>query len=126
MSGVTYRPAMLDDAELASDLMTAAYPTLTQDPVMTRFRWEHLREGYEAGRFIGERSGRPVAFLAWLHGPWAKLPDRHCEVEVWLDRAHLDAGLLGQMWGWIGDVAVEEGSRLLLAYAGEDETEMLD
>src|SRR5207247_341672 len=35
---VTYRPATLDDAALASDLMTRAYPPLPQDPGMTRYR----------------------------------------------------------------------------------------
>lgn len=122
---LTYRPATLDDAELASDLMSLAYPAMVHDPVLTRFRWEHTRTGYEVGRFIAEREGKPVGFLAWLHGPWAKLPDRHCEVEAWLDRAHLDVRLLAAMWSWIGERAVEQGSRLLLAYCAEDEPEML-
>jgi mycothiol synthase len=122
---VSYRPATFDDAELASDLMSLAYPAMRHDPVMTRFRWENLRQGYEAGRFIAERDAKPLAFLAWLHGPWAKLPERHCEVEVWLDRADLDAGLLDEMWTWIGEAAVEQGSLMLLAYCAEDEPEML-
>ena len=122
---LTYREAALDDAELASDLMSAAYPAMTHDPVMTRFRWENLRQGFEAGRFVAERDGWPVAFLAWLHGPWEKLPDRHCEVEVWLDRAHLERAMLEEMWAWIGERAVEQGSLVLLAYCAEDEPEML-
>jgi RimJ/RimL family protein N-acetyltransferase len=122
---VTYRPATFDDAELASDLMSAAYPAMRHDPLVIRFRWENLRQGHEAGRFIAERDGRSIGFLAWMHGPWSKLPDQHCEVEVWLDRSDLDVGLLKDMWSWIGDRAVEQGSRTLLAYAGEDEPEML-
>ena len=123
---VSYRPGVLDDAELASDLMTAAYPAVTSDPVMVRYRWQNPRRGYEVGRFIAERDGEPIAFLAWLHGPWAKLPDRHCEVEVWLDRARLDVGLLVEMWSWIESHAVSQDSHLLLAYCGEDEPEMLE
>jgi len=122
---LSYRPAALDDAELASDLMMASYPAMTHDPVMVRYRWEHPRSGYDAARFIAEIDGRPIAFLAWLHGPWAKLPDRHCEVEVWLSLAELDRRLLVTLWSWIGDAAVAEGSGLLLAYCGEDEPEML-
>lgn len=122
---VTYRPASLDDAGLASDLMTAASLTTAHDPVVLRFRWENNRKGYEVGRFIAEREGRPIAFLAWLHGPWEKLPERHCEVEVWLDRAHLDVGLLSELWTWIDDAAIAQGSGLLLAYCGEDMPEML-
>jgi len=124
---VSYRPASLDDAELASDLMTAAGdPAMIHDPVVNRFRWVNTRKGYEVGRFIAERAGRPIGFLAWLHGPWEKLPARHCEVEVWLDRAHLDVGVLREMWKWIGDAAVAQGSGLLLAFCGEDEPEMLE
>src|SRR5579864_2968966 len=123
---VTYREAELDDAAQASDVMSAAYPPMQQDPVMTRFRWENLRQGFSAGRFIAERDGRPIAFLAWLHGPWSRLPERHCEVEVWLDRQVMDRALLRSMWSWIGERAEGDGALLLLAYAAEDELEALD
>lgn len=105
--------------------MHASYPAMTHDPVITRFRWENLRKGYEVGRFIAEEEGRPVGFLAWLHGPWEKLPGAHCEIEVWLDRARLEVALLVEMWSWIEREAVAQGARMLLAYCGEDEPEML-
>jgi len=122
---LTYRPATLDDAELASDIMQAAYPAMTHDPVMTRVRWTWVRQGYSFGRYIVEREGGPIAFAAWTHGPWEALPERHCEVEVWLDRRFLDRDLLTELWTWTEDRAVAEGSRLLLAYAAEDELELL-
>jgi len=122
---VTYRPATPADAELASDVMTRAYPSLPQDPVIIRYRWEHPRIGYAYARFLAERDAMPIAYLGWIHGPWAKLPDRHCEVEVWLDRDALDDELLLEMWKWIGDEAVAQESALLLAYCAEDEPEML-
>lgn len=125
MAEVSYRPAELDDAELASDLMSAAYPAMTHDPVIVRFRWENPRKGYRAGRYVAERAGKPIAYLAWMHGPWEKLPDRHCEVEVWLDLAELDHALLSALWQWIGEEAVAQGTGLLLAYCGEDEPETL-
>ncbi|HKV88991.1 MAG TPA: GNAT family N-acetyltransferase [Candidatus Dormibacteraeota bacterium] len=126
MRGVTYREATLDDAELATDLMTATYPALGHDPVITRLRWQNLREGFAAGRFIAELHRSPVAFLAWLHGPWDEVPDRHCEVEVWLDRAEMDRTVLRSMWSWLEPHALAEGSQVLLAYAAEDETEALE
>lgn len=120
------RTATLDDAALAADLMTAAYPALAQDPVLMRYRWQQPRRGYSYGRFIAEQNGRPIAYVGWIHGPWEKLPDRHCEVEVWLDRDVLDHQLLKTLWSWVGDHAEAEGSGQLLAYAAEDEREMLD
>ncbi len=126
MAGITYRKATLDDAELAADIMTASFPALPQDPVMTRYRWEQPRRGFRIGRYIAEQDGRPVAFLSWMHGPWAELPEKHSEIEVWLDRLMLDQNLLEPMWSWIEAKALAEGAGLLLAYAGEDEPEMLD
>lgn len=126
MSAITYRPATLDDAELASDLMAAAYPVMVHDPVVLRYRWEHQRRGFTAGRFIAEREVGPIGFVGWYHGPWSELPDRHCEIEVSLIRDHLDVDVLGDMWGWISERAIAEGSCLLLAYCAEDEPEMLE
>jgi RimJ/RimL family protein N-acetyltransferase len=126
MSELTYRPAELKDAELAADLMTASYPAMAQDPVITRMRWESPKRGFVYGRFIAERDGTAIALLTWVHGPWEQVVDGHCEVEVWLDRAALDRELLVKMFSWIGNLAEAEGSRLLLAYCGEDEPEMLE
>ena len=126
MAEVTYRAAGLDDAALAADLMTAAYPPFAQDPIVTRYRWEHPKAGWSAGKFIAEIAGRPVAFVDWLHGPPDQDPDRHCEVSVYLDAAKLDIDLLTQLWGWVVDQAEATGSRILEAYAAEDEPEMLD
>ncbi|HKC18836.1 MAG TPA: GNAT family N-acetyltransferase [Candidatus Dormibacteraeota bacterium] len=125
MSAITYRAATLDDAELASDIMTAAYPPLPQDPVITRFRWQNPRQDYSVGRFLADIDGRPAAYLGWYHGPWEKVPGRHCEVEVWLDKSHLDPQRLVELWSWIGEQARRQSSHLLLAYCGEDEPEML-
>ena len=125
MTELTYRPAGLDDAELAADLMTASYPPMPQDPLITRRRWDNPRRGFAYGRFIAETNGKPIAYLAWVHGPWEQVEDGHCEVEVWLARAALDRDLLVEMFTWIEHRAEAETPRLLLAYCGEDEPEML-
>jgi GNAT superfamily N-acetyltransferase len=106
--------------------MTASYPELPDDPVITRRRWEWPRNGFVYGKFIAERDRAPIAYLGFIHGPWARLPDRHCEVEVWLDRVALDGGLLVAMFEWIGGRAIADGSHLLMSYCAEDEPEMLE
>ena len=125
MSAVTYRPATLDDAELASDVMTAAYPSLPQDPVIIRYRWENPRLGYEYERFLAYRDSRAIAFVGTVHAPWNKLPDRHSEVEVWLDKAQHSDETLESMYRWVEDKAVADGVKLLLSYCGEDEPDVL-
>jgi RimJ/RimL family protein N-acetyltransferase len=120
------RPATLDDAPLAADLMTAAYPRFAEDPVVTRYRWERIRRGWAVGRYIAEVDRQAVAFLDWYHGPPDEDPDRHCEVGVALDRAYLDAELLTFLWNWVAGEAEAGGSLKLEAYAGEDEPEVLE
>jgi RimJ/RimL family protein N-acetyltransferase len=121
-----FRPATLDDAALAADLMTASYPAYAQDPVVTSYRWQRSRRGWSLGRYIAEVDGEPVAFLDWLHGPPEQDPDRHCEVNVYLDTARLNLELLTFLWQWISSQAAQGGSRILEGYCGEDEPEMLE
>lgn len=125
MSKLAYRPATLDDAALAAELMSAAYPDLPEDPVIVRYRWENPRQKLSFGRFITEMGGRPIAYLAWFHGPWETEQDRYCEVQVDLDRAVLATELAAQLFSWITARAETEGATQLIAYAGEDEPEML-
>ena len=126
MTELVYRPASLDDAALAADLMTAAYPAFANDPVVTRYRWAHPRKGWSVGRFIVELGEVPIAYLDWLHGPPEQDPERHCEVGVALDRAHLETDLLTTLWSWVSASAEAGGSLALEGYAAEDETEMLE
>jgi mycothiol synthase len=120
------RPATLDDAPLAADLMTAAYPTIAQDPIVTRYRWERTRHGWTARRYIAEIDGRPIAFVDWLYGPPEQDPERHCEIGVALHASELDVELLTHIWGWAAGRAEADGSLTLEAYAAEDEPEMLE
>src|SRR5258708_20070669 len=125
MTELTYRPAGRDDAEVEAELMTGEYPAMGEDPVIPRMRWEPPRRGFVYGRFIAEKNGKPIAHLDWVHGPWEQVEDGHCEVSVYLDRAALDQELLIEMFKWIGGKAEAEEARLLLAYCGEDDPEIL-
>jgi RimJ/RimL family protein N-acetyltransferase len=126
MAQPVFRAATLDDASLAADLMTASYPARAADPIVTRYRWGHIRRGWSVGRYIAEVDGRPVAYLDWMHGPPDQDPERHCLVEVALDRAHLEVDLLTFLWTWVAGEAEATGSLKLEAYAGEDEPEMIE
>jgi RimJ/RimL family protein N-acetyltransferase len=123
MAEVIYRPAGLADAALAADLMTAAFPREPEDPVLTRFRWDHPRGGWSNSRFIASVDGTPVAYLSSAHAFWEKNAERHGWVEVNLDRARMDVGLLTQMWEWIGATAEADGALVLNAEAAAEQTE---
>ena len=120
------RVATLDDAPLAADLVTASYPLHAQDPIVARYRWERTRRGWAVGRYIAEVDELPVAYLSWMHGPPDQDPERHCLVEVALDRAHLEVDLLTFLWKWVAGEAEATGSLKLEGYAAEDQLEMIE
>jgi GNAT superfamily N-acetyltransferase len=121
-----FRPAGLDDAELAADLMTAAYPSEPQDPLVMRFRWAHPRATLTVRRFIAEVDGSPVAYMHFAHGPWEELPDGNCDLDVSVDEARQSSELLAAVWEWIAEQAAADGARTLQAYAADDEPKVLD
>jgi mycothiol synthase len=118
---LTFRPPTLEDAELAADLMTAAYPPEPTDPVLTRYRWEHPSHSWPFARFIVELDARPVGVVRWSHAPWEEVSERVCELDVSLDRARLEADLLASLYEWVGRRAADDGARTLNAFCAEDE-----
>ncbi|MEA2628121.1 MAG: hypothetical protein QOJ10_581 [Chloroflexota bacterium] len=125
MAKPAIRPASLDDAELAADLTTAAYPSEPEDPIVTRYRWTHQRDSWSVGRYIAEVEGRPVASLWWRHGPWAQLPERHCDIGADIDQACQSDELLDHLWEWTAKQAAADGARIIHAYAALDEPMVL-
>jgi GNAT superfamily N-acetyltransferase len=126
MAKPVFRPAGLDDAELAADLITAAYPPEPEDPLVLRFRWAHPREGWSVGRFIAEVDGQPIAYLWSAHGPWEQLPERNCDIGADVDRSRQSDEVLKLLWEWIAEYPVADGARIINAYAAEDEPNVLE
>lgn len=125
MTKLTFRPATLDDAELAADLMTAARPDFAQDPVLTRYHWEYARRDWSNGRFIVALDGRPIAYVSWRHAPWEQMQERQCFVDVWLDQGMLESERVMSLWRWITEAAEAQGARFLETITVEDEHEMI-
>src|SRR5712691_8142007 len=126
MPTLVCRPAGLEDAELASDLITASYPELPEDPVLKRYFWAHPRAEWRTGRFIAELDGEPVALIGWTHGPWVHVPARNCYVEVYLDQAKLGVELAVTLFERVAADAESDGAEVLEAQVVEDESEMIE
>lgn len=126
MAPLVCRPAKLEDAELASDLITASYPELPEDPVLKQYFWAHPRAEWRTARFIAELDGEPVALLGWTHAPWDQLPDRNSYVEVYLDRAKLAVELAASLYERVATEAQADGALVLEVQVVEDETEMIE
>src|ERR1700687_5779864 len=117
MAKPVIRPATLDDAALAADLTTAAYPDEPEAPLVVRYRWGHPRDGWSIARFIGELDAQPVAYLMFGHGPWDQVPDRNCDIGADLDRARQSDEVLEFFWEWIVEKAAADGARIVNGYA---------
>src|SRR5471030_1285333 len=126
MASIVCRPAALADAELASDLITASYPDLPDDPVLKRYFWAHPRTEWRTARFIAELDGEPVALVGWTHGPWEQVPARNCYVEVYIDRARLGTDLAMSLIERMATDAQSDGAEVLETQVVEDEAEMIE
>jgi GNAT superfamily N-acetyltransferase len=126
MAKLKFRQAGLDDAALAADLVTASYPDEPLDPMVTRFRWAHPREDWTLQRSIAELNRRPIAYTLVAHGPWEQVPERHCDLEFYVDRASQSDDVLTSVLEWVGERAVAEGGRILHTGAAEDEPDVLE
>jgi len=126
MATLVCRPAKLEDAELASDMITASYPELPEDPVLKRYFWAHPRTEWRTERFIAELDGKPVALVGWTHGPWEQVPARNCYVEVYIDRARLGTDLAMSLIERMATGAQSDGAEVLETQVVEDEAEMIE
>jgi len=126
MATFVCRPAGLEDAELASDLITASYPELPEDPKLKRYFWEHPRSEWRTARLIAEIDGEPVALIGWTHGPWEHVPARNCYVGVYLERARIGIELAISLWQRVVADAQADGALVLEAQVVENEPEMIE
>ena len=100
------RPASLDDAAFAADLLTAVRPDDPEDPRSYEHYWRNPDEKRVVERFIGEAHAERVAFALHRHAKWEHTPERYGNVAAevlpaWRTGERLDALL----------AAMEERSR---------------
>jgi GNAT superfamily N-acetyltransferase len=118
---LTLRPATLDDAAFAADMWTAVRPSDPEDPVLTRYWWEHPWDGGKWERFIAMRDGKPVGLCMQGHPSWEQMPERYGRVQVELlpeartperfdalialaeELASADGALRASSWAWEDD-----------------------
>jgi GNAT superfamily N-acetyltransferase len=115
------RPATLDDARFVADLWTALYPDSAEDPVLTRYWWEHPWDDGKWDRYVAVLGGRDVGFVAQGHPKWEQMPERYARTQADLGRqvrtperldallafaeelARADGALRATVWSWEHD-----------------------
>ncbi len=124
---LTLRPATLDDAPFVADLWTALRPDSPEDPVLTRYGWEHPWDDGRWERFVATLDGRAVGFCAQGHPGWEEMPERYARVQADIlpeartpdriealiafaeERATVDGARRATIWAWEDD-AVKIGT----------------
>ena len=118
---LAFRPATVDDANFAADLMTAVAPRSPWDPVSLRYWWSHPDEFMESARFIVLRGGRPVGFTQIDHARWDVQPQRYASIRGDLIPTERGRDSLSALLGAMEEHAVADGARILRASANEDD-----
>lgn len=81
-SDLTLRPATLDDAAFVADLFTALWPDEPEDPVLTRYWWEHPWDDGRWERYVATDQSRLVGFVAMGHPAWEQMPERYARLQA--------------------------------------------
>lgn len=121
MAGVTFRPASLDDAALAADVLTAVRPHAPVDPVVLRYRWSLPNDTWVVERFVVERGGSPIGHAFDEHPRWDLTAERFAEVGGDLFPAERLPERLDALLAAMEERAGASGARILEAWANEDD-----
>jgi GNAT superfamily N-acetyltransferase len=116
---LAFRPAGVEDAAFAADVMTAITPSAPWDPVSLGYWWAQPDEFMKFSRFVALRGDRPVGYAQFDHALWAVQPERYASISGALlpaSRQALDALLAAMEEG-----AIADGAKILRTRANEDD-----
>lgn len=116
------RPATLDDARTAADVLTAIDPDDPTDPEITRYQWE-TAPPWPRHRFALESGGRVVGLAFQAHAPWEEMPDRFGFVGASLEPAAFTPARLDAAYALVEDLSRADGTRTFSLWLKEKETE---
>jgi GNAT superfamily N-acetyltransferase len=118
-SKLEFRPAVVQDAAFAADVMTAITPSSPWDPISMEYWWAQPDEFRQFARFVALRDQRPVGFAEFDHATWAVQPERYAFVSG--DLLPADRRALGELMAAMEERATADGARMLRTRANEDD-----
>ena len=123
---LTFRPATLDDAPFAADVMTALFPRSPWDPVSLRYWWSQPDESMEIARFIVLRGERPIGFAHIDHARWDVQPERYASIWGDLMPAERTRDGLSAFLAAMEERLRADGARTIRVRAEEDDSLRID
>jgi RimJ/RimL family protein N-acetyltransferase len=118
---LSLRPATLDDAAFAADMWTAVRPSDPEDPVMTRYWWEHPWDDGKWERLIATRDGEPAGVCVQGHPAWEQMPERYARLQAELVPEARTPERLDALIGLAVDLAKADGALRATCWAWEDD-----
>jgi RimJ/RimL family protein N-acetyltransferase len=123
---LAFRPATLDDAAFAADVMTALFPRSPWDPVSLRYWWSQPDESMEIARFIVLRGERRIGFAHIDHARWDVQPERYASIWGDLMPAERSGDLLRGFLAAMEERLRADGARTIRVRAEEDDALRID
>jgi RimJ/RimL family protein N-acetyltransferase len=119
------RPASLEDAALAADVMTALDPDDPIDPLINRYQWK-TAPPWPRERFVLESRGRPVGFAFHAHVPWEEMPERFAFVGAFLAPADDTPERADAAWDLVEGRSRDDGARTFSVWAKETQASVIE
>jgi RimJ/RimL family protein N-acetyltransferase len=116
-----YRPAELDDAGFWSDVYTAAHPVRPNDPLVTRYGWEHPAKLWRVARYVVLRDGGRIGVASWERPEWESAEQRFGLIGGELLLEHRDAATLAEILAHMEVEVCAEGAVIVRGGANEDD-----
>jgi GNAT superfamily N-acetyltransferase len=120
------RPATLDDAAIAADVVTEAHPDDPEDPTLTRHWWSMQADDDVADRRVALLDGAAVGYAIREHPAWSKMPERFASLEAELRPPHRDAARLDALYAMLEDAARADRTQKMTAWAWEHDPLMIE
>lgn len=115
------RPASPDDAAFVADMYTALWPDEPEDPVMTRYWWEHPWDGGTNERFVAALGRRDAGFAAMGHPSWDRMAERYARLQADLVPASRTRERLDALLAFAEDRARADGALRASKWAREND-----
>jgi GNAT superfamily N-acetyltransferase len=122
---LAFRPATLEDAAFAADVLTACFPEDPMDPHLLRHYIATAHRTYVKERFV-VRYRDTQAGAAWHeHPPWDKVPKRHGRVRAELLPSLRSRARLAATYDFIEERSRQSGTEVFDSHAREDDPETI-
>ena len=121
VADLTLRPATLDDAALAADILTERHPDDPHDPLLERHWWSIQDPAATVERFIASAEGASVGYVSRSHESWAKMPERFGRMSCILRPAAWSASRIDALIGAMEERQRADGAQKVTMWAWEDD-----